>query len=224
MQVKNISHWVFDMDGTIIDSSAHYESSITEILANFGITPDLEDMARAYKFFNPQDFFSTFNLSQEQVALAVRRLMELNQIHATSSSAFDGIENLFKFLKDKNLKISIWTGRELSSAKKILEHVGLLKYVDLCVGRTCVEKNKPYPDGLLKILSESKNREHEVLMIGDHDYDLIGAQAAGVNSVGVNWEGKGHLTKKELALKYFDKIPDLQFWAENIYSSSGVEL
>ncbi len=212
------------MDGTIIDSSKLYESSISEILADFAISPNLEDMARAYKFFNPQDYFSTFSLTQEQVAFAVNKLMELNQIHATSTSAFDGIENLFKFLKDRDIKISIWTGREISSAKKILEHVGLLKYVNLCVGRTCVEKNKPYPDGLLKILSESQNRKNETLMIGDHDYDLIGAQAAGVNSIGVNWEGKGHLTKTELALRYFDKISDLHFWAETLYPSSGVEL
>ena len=123
--------------------------------------------------------------------------MELNQIHATSTSAFDGIENLFKFLKDRDIKISIWTGREISSAKKILEHVGLLKYVNLCVGRTCVEKNKPYPDGLLKILSGiDLNYSVKIVFldwqgIGFHGSQLFARElkAQGIESMGVVLDG-----------------------------------
>ena len=60
------SHWVFDMDGTIVDSTLAYELYIRRIMAEFGITPTQEDLDRAYKYFNPAEYFATYPITTEQ--------------------------------------------------------------------------------------------------------------------------------------------------------------
>jgi HAD superfamily hydrolase (TIGR01549 family) len=215
--MKKFSHWVFDLDGTIINSNKYYELSFISILADFSISPTAEEIERAYKFFNPQDYFATFNLSPEQINRATDRLIELNHVYAKEIPLFDGILDFIDFLHQKNVRLSVWTGRELSSAKKILEQRGLNAYISACVGRTCVEKNKPYPDGLLKILTDSRYHVDDVVMIGDHEYDMMGAQAAGVKGISVNWEGQGHPNAHKLSQMHFDQVKGLKMWAEKIY-------
>lgn len=216
--MRRFSHWIFDLDGTVINSSQHYELSITTILSENGIDPTTELIARAYYFFNPEEYFATVFSQERHAQLAVKRLIELNKFYADQIPAFDGIESLLVFLRSQDIEISVWTGRDVSSARQILENIGLRKYLSSCVGGTCVPKNKPAPDGLLKILNDSKRQGHEVVMIGDHQYDMLGARAAQVSGVSVSWDNKAHAGARELSDLHFTRIQDLHEWAQKLYA------
>lgn len=215
--MKKFSHWVFDLDGTILNSSKHYEVSIEAILIENGVVPTAADRELAYKYFNPADYFAIFFANELQVKNAVQRLIDLNHHYADQIPIFPGIPELLSFLRSKNIRLSAWTGRELSSAVKILELTGLKGYFETCVGRTCVANNKPHPDGLLKILEDSKHHYDDVVMVGDHEYDMLGAQAAKVRGISVNWEGKVGPEARLLSDLHFDRIEELHSWAKNLY-------
>lgn len=216
--MKKFTHWVFDLDGTIINSLGHYDRASELILTELGITPTKEDISRNQHFFDPADYFATFALEKEQIRQAVQRLMKMNLEEAHLVPTHDGIEDLMVFLKSQEVRISVWTGRDLPSAKKILNHTGIHKYVATCVGGTCVQKNKPYPDGLMKILTESKYHEDDVVMVGDHLYDMQGALAAKVTGISVDWDGRGHKEARSLSSLHFDSVKALHSWAKKIYS------
>ncbi len=114
--------------------------------------------------------------------------------------------------------MSVWTGRDLMSAQKILAHNGIDKYMRLCVGRTCVPNNKPYPDGLLKILKESQQHSDDVVMIGDHEYDMQGAKAAKVKGISVSWDHRPHIGAREISDLHFNRIADLMAYAQSTYT------
>lgn len=215
--MKKFSHWVFDLDGTVIDSSKFYELSLSEILPEFGVTPTREEINRAYKYFNPEDYFATFNFEPPKIKHAIQRLIELNLHYADQIPAYEGIESLIQYLQSRDIEVSAWTGREIVSARKILESTGLMKYFKTCVGRTCVDNNKPHPDGLLKILNDFNHHSDDVVMIGDHEYDMRGAQAAKVKGISVNWEGRVKPHVQALADRHFDKVTELHRWAQEIY-------
>lgn len=216
--MKKFSHWVFDLDGTVIDSSKYYELSVQTILSELGITPTADDMIRAYKYFNPDEYFATFPIEPSQVKQAVQRLVSLNQEHADKIPAFKGIEELFSYLTSQGVHVSVWTGRELPSAQKILKSTGLAKHLKTCVGRTCVQNNKPFPDGLVKIIQDFGHHVDDVVMVGDHEYDIQGALAAKVNSISVNWEGKAHPEARALSNLHFDSVQELHSWAKSLYA------
>jgi phosphoglycolate phosphatase-like HAD superfamily hydrolase len=113
--------------------------------------------------------------------------------------------------------VSVWTGRDTKSAKEILKFSGIEEYITSCVGRCCVEKTKPYPDGLLKILTDSKNHGDEVFMIGDHVYDMQGATAAGVKGLSVNWNNRFNENIESLSFQHFTKVSELMDWAKKYY-------
>lgn len=214
-----MKHWVFDLDGTLVDSAKYYDKSITTIFAEQGIRATDEDRARAYRFFNPAEYFATCFNDAEKVATAVSRLMELNKIYASEIPAYAGVKELLIFLQSKNVKVSVWTGRELETAKKILASTGLEAYVGLCVGRTCVKNNKPYPDGLLKILTDSKSHGDDVLMIGDHEFDVQGARAAKVKVFSVCWGPSVSHGASAISDRHFERVEDLHSWAAATYDA-----
>jgi HAD superfamily hydrolase (TIGR01549 family) len=219
--MKKYAHWVFDLDGTVINSSNYYETSIQEILRGFGHVPSAEDIQRAYRFFNPADYFATIFSDADRVAEAVQKLVELNLASATRIRAFAGIKDLLEYLRAKEIRLSAWTGRDLASAQVILKANGLTEYFSNCVSRTCVPQNKPSPDGLLKILQESKHQSHDVLMVGDHEYDMQGARSAAVDAISVGWDEKFDPKVKALSDQHFDHIDALKSWAKMLYEECG---
>jgi len=69
----------------------------------------------------------------------------------------------------------------------LLEHFDIAKHFEIITGRECVENPKPHPEPILKTLEQMNYNPnfHNVWMIGDTKLDLIAAQGANINSVGV---------------------------------------
>lgn len=215
-----MKHWVFDLDGTLIDSSSYFEKSIFTILTEFGFAPQQKDMDLAYRFFDPTEYFRQYFPEEPlKVKSALSRLLELSKLHVQWIQAFEGIEEVLVYLKSKNIKVSVWTGREIETTKGLLDSTGLSKYIDNCVTRSCVPKTKPNPDGLLKILQDSKDHGDDVIMVGDHQYDIQGARSAKVKSISVDWQGKEVHPVKGLADYHFTNITDFKNWIINYYDT-----
>lgn len=211
-----MKHWVFDLDGTLVDSSVAYEKAIEIIFAHFGLTCSADDLHKAHLYFNPFEFFALY-LNQNQTKTAITMLLQLNLDHAEHITAFPGISELVENLYHKKVRISVWTGRDLNSAEKILKHTGLSQYIDHCVSRTCVVNTKPKPDGLLKILKDSASHHHDTVMVGDHQYDVLGAKAASVKAVSVSWKTNDISQLAQISDQHFFKVADLKNWALSHY-------
>jgi phosphoglycolate phosphatase-like HAD superfamily hydrolase len=215
--MRKYFHWVFDLDGTVVDSGKFYEFALDIIFREQGLKPTSADIDRAFQIFNPEEYFGHYFKDPDLIKSCVRRLVELNHSYAAQTPAFDGIEDLFIFLKSKNVLVSVWTARELSSATAILESTGLQKYLETCVSRCCVPKTKPHPDGLIKILEEFKHHHEDVIMIGDHHFDMQGAKSANVKGISVDWAGRPHEGAKLNSHWHFEKVEDLHNWAKTLY-------
>ena len=209
-----MKHWVFDLDGTLVDTARQYAEYIAVVLDESKVKYDDHTLQKAYNFFNPEEYFQKHFAHQIDAKLAVQKLIQINKDKAHEVTCFDGILELLHYLNQNEVKISIWTGREISTTKEILKCTGIEKYVHMLVSRSCVERNKPYPDGLLKILTESKEHGDDTLMIGDHEYDMQGARAAKVKAISVSWGPAPHQTASNLSDWHFHKVQDLHNWAQ----------
>jgi phosphoglycolate phosphatase len=69
----------------------------------------------------------------------------------------------------------------------LLEHFGIAHFFEIVTGRENVENPKPHPEPILITLEQMNyNKDlHDVWMIGDTKLDLIAANAANVNSIGL---------------------------------------
>lgn len=215
-----MKHWVFDLDCTLVESGNTFDRTIKRILQHFNPATSertLEDAARkARDYFEIEEFFG-FYLKEDQIDEAVELLLRFDDEAHHEIVCFNGIPELLEDLHGWNIELSIWTGRDLNSTQKLLVKTGIGRFFARIATRTCVERTKPAPDGLIKILSESKHRGDDVVMIGDHEYDIKGARAAGVKAYSVSWGEPAPHPLEKISDKHFYQVEDLKKFAFNLY-------
>lgn len=214
LYTSQLKHWVFDLDGTLINSCGLYDESIAQILRHYDQPVTTAILAESQNYFVPDDFFRLY-LPESEIAPAVAMLMRLSHEQVERITAFPGMLELVGDLHARGVQLSIWTGRELDTSVRVLENLGFNKYINLLVTRSCVVHTKPAPEGLLKILKTSKHQGDDVVMIGDHAYDMAGARACGVCAISVSWEDKAPRPHPLATLsdQHFYNVKDFSEWA-----------
>lgn len=182
-----MKHWVFDLDGTLVDSFHHYFVSLEEIFEGHGarFAPELRHAALTQPLV---EFFEE-KLGRDAVAPALQLLREKSNRDAESIRAFQALEETIRQLVARGSKVAVWTNRDLESASLILKHSGLEKYSELCVSGTCVVRRKPETEGLVRIIDHFGCAPGEVTMVGDHEHDVTAAKQVGARAVRASWHG-----------------------------------
>lgn len=184
----NKQYILFDLDGTLTDPKVGITKAVSYALEKFGIIEN--DLDALTKFIGPplvQSFIDYYGFSMEKSKLAVEKYREyFAEIGIFENVAYDGIEALLQTLKENKKTLIVATSKPAIFANKILEHFNLTKYFDFVSGSeldgTRVDKAEVIAYALEQcdITDNSK-----VIMVGDREHDIIGANKIGVDSIGV---------------------------------------
>lgn len=192
---------LFDLDGTLIDSSEGITKSALYALEHFGI--EEPDVSKLYKFIGPplsESFRKYYGFSEEQAYEAVAVYRErYNKIGIYECSLYPGVEDCIKALKEKGYRIGMASSKPEESCRRILEHFDLLSLFDDVVGATFDGTR----DKKEQILNEVFRRwkevpREEMCLIGDTIFDVEGAKAAGLPCIAVTF-GFGDLEQMKKA-------------------------
>lgn len=174
---------VFDLDGTLIDSSAHILSTIQKLLLPYGLRFGVKEFEALRHRSEGQLFTHLLPLAE---AREVEKKMKDSALEtAQQIPLFSGVKELVKACS--GLHKAVWTGRDSESARKIMEYNGVANEFSMIIGHDSVKENKPNPEGLIRILSEWRVAPSRVVVVGDHDHDRMGASAAGCQFVFAAW-------------------------------------
>ncbi len=177
---------VFDMDGTLIDSSrvlpAAYITTVRDI-SGLVLTPD--EVIAAYSVGPPRAMLSHF-LRREAVAAEIDRYHRTLRQHSRRISVYSGIENALAALR-KNVSLAIFTGASRRACEILLDGTGLLRHFDALVGGDEVERSKPEADGMNLACSRLGVAPEVAAYIGDAPNDLEAARRSGALAVAAAW-------------------------------------
>ncbi|TFG21000.1 MAG: HAD family hydrolase [Promethearchaeota archaeon] len=193
--MKKYSTIIFDLDGTITDPVEGIINSVRHALMKFDIEePDSEKLKR---FIGPplnKSFENHYGFPTEKAKQAVdfyreyyaeKGIYEL-QIYA-------GIIEVLSLLSAKKCRLFVGTSKPTNYAKKLLKHFEIDHFFEEIVGSnmdlTRVKKNEILEYILNKHELISKE---DVLMVGDTQYDIEGANYCGIHSLYVEY-GYGDL-------------------------------
>lgn len=201
---------IFDMDGTIIDSSKSIENSINYVRKIIGLTP--VDPVYLMKHISASDdelsqfFYPEGNLKEIHEMF----LNHFNEHCLEHIKLFDGLNIVIKEL-NKSYPLAIATNASDFFAKKMLKHLGILEYFDVVTGANKHPQPKPKPDMLIYILKELNGLADKSFMIGDSLRDKEAASSINMNYLHAQWGYEkidsingGVSTCKELLEKIID--------------------
>ena len=178
-------YWVFDLDGTLVDSFKYYLNFLYRKFSEKDVSFEAHEVARCLGL--PAHTFLIEKLGETEAKVALLELKEQSVEDTKEIRPFAGITELLKSLKAKDRSIAVWTSREFHSANAVLSSAGLSEYVDTLVSSTCVENHKPHFEGLERISLEFGSKNHEMVMVGDHDFDMIAARNFGAYGLRASW-------------------------------------
>lgn len=178
---------LFDLDGTLIDSTdaivSTFHHSFKEM--NFDFQGSDEDI-KSLIGYPLEIMFMDLGVDEEQAWDFVDTYKQRYKIISTQKTLL--LENAIEALEiaSKFARLSIVTTKTGKYTIPLLEHFDILKYFEIVTGREHVENPKPHPEPILKTLEQMKvNNTSNIWMIGDTHLDILCANSAGVNSVGV---------------------------------------
>ena len=177
---------LFDLDGTLIDSTqAIVESFVnTSLFFGFNFNGREEEIQRLIGY-PLREMFVQMGLPQEKIEECVKLYRSnYERIYLEKTVLLPKVKDSFKNLPSSYL-MGVVTSKSSFFSKKILENLEMLKYFFRIVGIDDVKEPKPSKEPILKALEGIEFDKSRVYMIGDTFFDMQSARNAGVIGIGV---------------------------------------
>ena len=99
---------------------------------------------------------------------------------------YPGIENLLRTLKAQGHRLYVATSKPESTAVEILDKFALSPYFTRICGAS-MDSGRDSKEAVIAYLLELEGREQKTMMVGDTAFDVVGAAAHGIPTIGVSW-------------------------------------
>ena len=195
---------LFDLDGTLTDSSEGIMKCCRYAMENYNITLSDEQL-RAFIGPPLRLVFAENGVPESEVEAALNRYRERYcTVGKYENRPYDGIDKLLKRLVVAGHRLFVATSKPESLSVEILDHFGLSKYFEAICGAT-FDKSRDSKQAVIQYLLDTHKVEGEVIMVGDTVFDIEGAAALNIPTVCVSW---GFGEKSELLAKGAEKVVD----------------
>lgn len=205
---------IFDLDGTLIDSSPDIILSAKYVIEKFGL-PERDDAfiagcigggARALVKKCAGD------VSQGLLEDATEEFMRYYQQNcAIKSYLYEGVAQTLEQLKNGGVTMAVATMKVRQATLKMLSDYHIDHYFSTVVTTDDVLKGKPDPECILKILTEQKFDQSQTIIVGDSPADINAGMNAGVKTCAVLYGFGAAATLTELNPDYMiDKFESLK--------------
>ena len=178
---------LFDLDGTLTDSGEGIMNCAKLALEHYGLPIPTEAELRTFVGPPLHESFVRFGVPAEEADNAIKiyrsRYIPIGKFE---NHPYDGIREVLEKLKALGHTLYVATSKPETMSVEILEHFHLAKYFDIIAGASFDRSRSTKEDVIAYLLSQCGEYDEKV-MVGDTAFDVIGAKAHGIPTVGVAW-------------------------------------
>ncbi len=189
---------IFDLDGTLMESAEGIINSAIPPFHHFGLpVPSYEDLLT---FVGPPlwDSFIKYGIPEKDADEAIRIYRaRYTTIGKFECHPFDGTHALLQRLRDAGLRLFIATSKPENMALEITDRFELAPYFE-CIAGASLDASRRTKEDVLAYLLEQAGSVEQAVMIGDTEFDVLGAAQHGIPTIGVSW-GYGKVKDMEQA-------------------------
>lgn len=184
--------FIFDMDGTLLNTLEDLMISTNYALSQFNYpTHTIEEI----RFFVGNGVAKLIeraipdglnNPNYEKCLEIFKKHYAKNMYNHTS--AYVGIPELLKKLKDKGVKTAV-VSNKFNLAVKELSNKYFGDLIDIAIGENeqAGIKKKPAPDTVFEVLNLMNLKSEDAIYIGDSDVDIMTAKNSNMPCISVTW-------------------------------------
>jgi phosphoglycolate phosphatase len=180
---RRFDTYIFDLDGTLVDSLHQIERSLDKTRVHFGykITPTGQVFMNLGQPI--RQLFSDLEMSQsKQDEFITFFRKDLAKEISTTNQLFSGVLDLIVLIRNCDIRIAVATSKPTYLANQVIDNSEIKGMIDFIQG-TDDFPAKPNPEVIHRCISVLKTKN--AIMIGDRKEDVLAASAAGIPAIGV---------------------------------------
>lgn len=189
---------LFDLDGTLTDSGPGIMNCARLALEHYNLPIPSDAEMRTFVGPPLHDSFIRFGVPAEEADNAIKiyrsRYIPIGKFE---NDPYPGIREVLEQLKSLGHTLYVATSKPESMSVEILEHFDMAKYFDIIAGASFDRSRSTKEDVIAYLLDQCGDYDQKV-MVGDTAFDVIGAKAHGIPTIGVAW-GYGKVEDMENA-------------------------
>lgn len=179
---------LFDLDGTLVDTSKDITTALNYALKQYGI-----------KEHSVQE---TISMVGEGITRLIEKILGDKKIHMRDEIIRRFIEYYSEHLSDysrefpyvretldqlNGYKKAVISNKRESLSVELLEKLDLLKYFNLVAGSDTTSEKKPSPVPIFHIMEKLDTKTYETMIVGDSNFDIEAGKKAGIKTVAVTY-------------------------------------
>ncbi|MFQ6671893.1 MAG: HAD family hydrolase [Candidatus Tectimicrobiota bacterium] len=176
----------FDLDGTLIDSADDLVQATAHSLRGIGIDPPpaeeiINHVGGGARGLLTGSMGEAATPARVEAGLAA--FMDYYGAHLLDNTRpYPGVEEVLAHFAATRA-LAVVTNKPEAFSRTILEGLGLAGYFRQILGYESVEKKKPHPEGILRVLEDGGVEPSRAVMVGDSAQDILAGKAAGTVTV-----------------------------------------
>ena len=189
---------LFDLDGTLTDSGEGIMNCAIYALEHYGLPIPSREQLRTIVGPPLHESFVRFGVPEEEAENAVAKYRERYiPIGAYENTPYPGIRDLLERLQAEGHRLYVATSKPEGMSVNILKHFDLDHYFTRICGAS-MDTSRSNKDAVIAYLLEECGAQENAIMVGDTAFDVLGAKAHGIPTIGVSW-GYGTVESMESA-------------------------
>jgi HAD superfamily hydrolase (TIGR01509 family) len=199
---------IWDVDGTLFDSSAYHKQAWKRALANVGYDMTDDDFARTFGLRN--DSIMRMLLGKDVAADTIQRVETAKeadyrgQVREHGIELLPGVRHWLDKLRGDGWHQSIGSSAPKANVELVLEATGTAGYFEAVITGADVSKGKPDPEVYLTAAAKLGVVIRRCVVIEDAPEAVQGSLRAGIKTVAVRSDGR---QGADLEVATMDQLP-----------------
>lgn len=186
---QKIENFIFDIDGTLIDTIDMYMPAMIDTLAQHGhpVAPDKVEQTKHDLFgITGQDALRLAGISEEEIPEMLKDWFDLAYQRADRAKVIEGIPEMLNTLANReDAKITIATSKLADEYQEyFVNKYDFAKLFKVAITSADTKKHKPAPDPILAAMNKMRADPATTVYVGDTINDMKAAHAAGAKFAG----------------------------------------
>jgi len=199
---------IFDFDGTLANTLPFTFSKIINLSKKYKVEGQEEEIIEKIRAKTPHELMKEFQISWFKIPIIlweIRQAQKTLYHHIDKIKIFPGIKSLLKELKNKNIRLFIYSSNIKKNIDAFLKKEKIADYFEkIFVGSNLLGKDRD----LLNILNKEGLKNDEVYYVADEIRDVLACQKVGIKMIGVSWGLVGESGLKKAGVDYLVKKPE----------------